>query len=62
LRWEFPNPSQEDRRSCATSKTFNTKRAQIIQRETNKKKRPTTSTPTTAAAAAEDTLQNISLF
>jgi hypothetical protein len=38
LRWEFPNPSQEDRRSCATSKTFNTKRAQIIQRETKKKK------------------------
>jgi hypothetical protein len=52
LRWEFPNPSQEDRRSCATSKNLKTKR--------KLKKRPTTSTPTTAAA--EDTLQNTSLF
>jgi hypothetical protein len=25
LRWEFPNPSQKDRRSCATSKNLNTK-------------------------------------
>jgi hypothetical protein len=58
LRWEFPNPSQEDRRSCATSKNLNTKSSNNTKR--NPKKRPTTST--TTAAAAEDTLQNTSLF
>jgi hypothetical protein len=35
LRWEFRNPSQEDRRSCATSKTFNTKSSNNTKR--NKK-------------------------
>jgi hypothetical protein len=59
LRWEFPNPSQEDRRSCATSKTFNSKSSNNTKG--NKRKRPTISTPTTAAVA-EDTLQDTSLF